>query len=158
MKRVRFMFPAQNLRSPPASALLGGSGNIPPWNNTFAERCFIVIICLKLFVHIQSEQDSEMNQMTLPYLTTGTGFGIWALAIWGKHAWSRSRNPPPPPLPTHTQHCISMSCKDNIFWNWNNKVYLGICYTTITEKNFVFSRLYRPICHWWIKFIFCKII
>ena len=44
LKRVQFMFPAQNLRSPPASALLGWSGSIPPWNNTFAERCFIVII------------------------------------------------------------------------------------------------------------------
>ena len=35
----RFMFPAQNLRSPPASALLGGPGSIPP-----ELSCFIVII------------------------------------------------------------------------------------------------------------------
>ena len=71
-------------------------------------------------------------------------------------------NPPPPqtpspPPPPHTQHCLSMSCKGNIFWNWNNKVYLVICYTTITKTN-VFSWLYRPICHWLLKFIFFKII
>ena len=70
LKRVRFMFPAQNLRFPPSSAMLGVSGSIYPWNNRayFCRALFHCnSICLKLVVHIQAEQDGEMNQMTLPY-------------------------------------------------------------------------------------------
>ena len=44
------MFPAQNLRSPPASALLGGSGSIPPppLKYYFSSN----IICLSVSCHL----------------------------------------------------------------------------------------------------------
>ena len=99
---------------------------------------------------------------------SGTGFGIRALAIWGEHARSRSRPPPPtpqlPPLPPpHTHKHTALHLYESqwkhilLLWNWNTKVYLVLCYTTITKHVFmvIFSWLYRPPCHWWIKFIFC---
>ena len=102
------MFPAQNLRSPPASAMLGGSGSIPPCNNTFAERCFIVIICLKLFVHIQIEQDGDIYQMTLHYRHR-----VWNLSFGDLRQTrlvSVTEPPPPPktPSPPHTHTTLHL--------------------------------------------------
>ena len=84
------MFPALNLRSPPASALLERSGSIPPEIILLHRALFYCNnICLKLFVHLQTEQDGEMNQMTLPsrHRVRDLCFGDLR-----QHAWSRSRN------------------------------------------------------------------
>ena len=42
-------------------------------------------------------------------------------------------SPTPPPPHPHTQHCISMSCKETYFETGTTK-----CYTTITKTNFLF--------------------
>ena len=110
------------------------------------------------------QQDGEMNQMTLPYQAQGSELEPWrSEANTPGLGHAPPPTPPPRPPPPHTHKHTALHLYESqwkhilLLWNWNTKVYLVICYTTITKHVFMgfFSWLYRPPCHWWIKFIFC---